>query len=374
MEGEKIMDQKDIRNNSVPQGDEAMPANDETAYVNDINRYPFLKDKEEIGLKKEAEAGSVAKILLRIRDADMPVTADDIHKAIESTGDYHIELWESHFDDLEGALVGKTDAGLKETEHEGNRAREKLITGSLRFVIKMTGGYSNSVRSMSQSDIIQEGNIGLINGVEHYDYKMGYSLLTYCSYWIRQRIDRAISEQDRAVRLPVHFDQLVRKIAVYRKGCYERNGRCPDEKTVRKEFDISHDTYVQAMHHMNGITSLDTDISPDGEEGSSLGDFIASSEKTPEEQYVDCSFTEEVMGLLDDEKKYSPREKEIFLYRMGLIGSSDLTLEKIGQMYGITRERVRQIENGVKRKLRKDLIRKYGQKGFNEMQRAACCG
>lgn len=366
---------EDIKDTEIEQiADDYVTTNDIAAYMKDIEKYPFLKNKEEIDLKKTTEAGSVAKILLKTQSAADIITDDNIHNAINSTKDYHIELWESHFDDLEEALKGKTVDQLPQIVKDGNKAREKLITGSLRFVIKMSKGYSNSISNMAQADLVQEGNIGLMTGIEHYDYKTGYSLLTYCSYWIRQRIERSISEQDRAIRLPVHFDSIIRRVAVYRKNYYSRNGEYPDEKTIRKEFKLSHDSYISAMDHLSGVVSLDTYINPDGDETSTLSDFIVSPEKTPESQYVDQSFSEEIFGFLNNDEKYSQREREIFLCRMGFLDGGSMTLESIGQRYGITRERVRQIENGVRRKLRKDLVKKYGIKGFNEMQRAAVCG
>lgn len=341
--------------------DEKEPTGEETVapvtnamaqYLKDIGRYPLLKDKEELELKKLMEAGCVAEIIAEQKVDETKICDKDITKAISTPGGFKTELWDSHKEDIITALKGKKKADLPEIIKKGKKAKDRLVTGSLRFVIKQAKGYATVSESMSLMDIIQEGNVGLINGIEHFDYMKGFSLLTYCSYWIRQSMERGLADKDHSIRVPVHAVTDILKIKRFKKEYYSRYGMMPDEDEIMESFDLSREKYTLLTKYVDmPLISLNSIVGSGEDTDTELGELLPDTTKTPEEEFMDTSFTRMVTEILNS-KDFTPRERYIFSLRFGLNGNDVHTLESIARSLGITRERVRQIEAASKKKLK----------------------
>lgn len=341
-----------------------------SSYLNGISRYPILKNKEEIGLKRTMEIGEIAGIILDEKTTDEPVTMRDINSAIKNKGSFYTELWESHKADLSKDLKGKKIKDLPALINAGKQARDKMILGSLRFVIKATKKYFVMTESMAANDIIQEGNIGLIDGIERYDYMKGFSLLTYCSHWITQRVERSIENKDKMIRVPVHAATDIYRIRKFKKEYNKKYGIEPDDDTTMTELGIPRDKYILLEKNISPVTSLNLKISNGEDEDFELQDYLSSDVDTPETQYMQNALTEEVMHILST-NEYDDRERYVLIKRLGLDGGEAETLACIGSHLGITRERVRQIEAKVIKKVRFAIRRNHGDAFYQNMQTRA---
>lgn len=323
-----------------------------TQYLKDVERHPMLKDKEELELKKIMEAGCVAEIILEQKVKGTKVCDHDITEAIKTPGDFHTTLWNEHKDDIATALKGKKKTDLPDIIKKGKDAKDRMMVGCLRFVIRQAKGYSTVSESMSIMDIIQEGNLGLLNGIEHFDYTKGFSLLTYCSFWIRQAIERSLADKDHSIRVPAHAIADILKIKRFKKEYYLHYGMMPDQDEIMEKLNFTRDKYNLLIKYVDTPSvSLNTIVGGDDDADSELGDFLPDDSKTPEEEFIKTSSATMVTEILNSEK-FTPREKYILTMHFGLNGNNVHTLDSIGKKLGVSRERIRQIEFSSKKKMK----------------------
>ena len=234
-------------------------------------------------------------------------------------------------------------ARLKDEGDEG--ARRKLIESNLRLVMSITRNYTRA--EVPLLDLIQEGNLGLIRAVEKFDYRMGFKLSTYATWWIKQAISRALAEQGRTIRLPVHVADQVRKVTKTRRLLGQKLNRDPSLEEIAAEIDVTPERVQELLELVLDPVSLDTPI---GEGDSSVSDLIPDmNAQQPEVETADRARSSE---LLDALGQLQPRQRRVVVERFGLDGVRPRTLEEVGQNLGITRERVRQLEARALRELR----------------------
>jgi RNA polymerase primary sigma factor len=286
------------------------------AYLKQIGKVALLNAEEEVDLAKRIEAGLYAAERLR---------------QLELSGD-KLPLQERR--DL-GWII-----------RDGERAKNHLLEANLRLVVSLAKRYTG--RGMAFLDLIQEGNLGLIRAVEKFDYTKGYKFSTYATWWIRQAITRAMADQARTIRIPVHMVEVINKLGRIQRELLQDLGREPTPEELAKEMDITPDKVLEIQQYAREPISLDQTIGDEGD--SQLGDFIEDSEAVVAVDAV--SFT-----LLQDQLQsvlhtLSEREAGVVKLRFGLTDGQPRTLDEIGQVYGVTRERIRQIESKTMSKLR----------------------
>jgi RNA polymerase primary sigma factor len=291
-------------------------------YLREIGRVPLLTAEDEVELAKSIEAGLFAD--------------EKLHGSFE----------------LQGAEV--VDLELLVTE--GDRAKQRLIEANLRLVVSIAKRYIG--RGLVFLDLIQEGNLGLIRAVEKFDYTRGYKFSTYATWWIRQAITRAIADQARTIRVPVHMVETINKLARVQRQLHQDLGReaTPDE--IAAEMGIEPDRVADIQRIAQEPVSLQ---SPIGEEESDLGDFIEDADAVvPIEAAAFIMLQDQLERVLDE---LSRREQRIIQLRFGLTDGHPRTLEEVGREFGVTRERIRQIESKTLAKLRHpsraQMLREY---------------
>ncbi len=286
------------------------------AYLKQIGKVALLNAEEEVDLAKRIEAGLYAT------------------ERVRAAGAAHEKV----------ALQARRD--LTWVIRDGERAKNHLLEANLRLVVSLAKRYTG--RGMAFLDLIQEGNLGLIRAVEKFDYTKGYKFSTYATWWIRQAITRAMADQARTIRIPVHMVEVINKLGRIQRELLQDLGREPTPEELAKEMDISPDKVLEIQQYAREPISLDQTIGDEGD--SQLGDFIEDSEAIVAVDAV--SFT-----LLQDQlqsvlQTLSEREAGVVKLRFGLTDGQPRTLDEIGHVYGVTRERIRQIESKTMSKLR----------------------
>nr|WP_084962514.1 RNA polymerase sigma factor RpoD [Thermoactinospora rubra] len=305
-----------------PQGDDDLSRADEEdvgkraptsdlvrIYLREIGRVPLLTAEEEVELAKAIEAGLFAE------------------------------------DKLANGVSPLAHPELQELVWEGIRAKQRLIEANLRLVVSIAKRYVG--RGMLFLDLIQEGNLGLIRAVEKFDYTKGYKFSTYATWWIRQAITRAIADQARTIRIPVHMVETINKLVRVQRQLHQDLGREPAPEEIAKEMDLPVDRVVEIQRIAQEPVSLQ---SPIGEEDSDLGDFIEDADAVvPMEAAAFIMLQDQLDDIL---ATLSEREQRIIQLRFGLADGHPRTLEEVGREFGVTRERIRQIESKTLAKLR----------------------
>jgi RNA polymerase primary sigma factor len=256
-----------------------------------------------------------------------------------------IEQQTKFMDDDEAKIVKEKLAELSEIDSKLKVVKNRLVQANLRLVINIAKKYLN--RGLSFLDLVQEGNTGLMKAAEKYDYQKGYKFSTYSTWWIRQAMTRAIADYGRTIRVPVHVLESTNKISKVRTSLFQELGREPSLGDISLKAGLPVEKVRKIMNASGGTVSIET---PVGDDESKLGDFIADPKaSSPFTEFVDVSLRQEIDKVLST---LTPREEKVIRMRLGIGEQTDSTLEEVGEVFGLTRERIRQIEAKALRKLK----------------------
>ena len=285
-------------------------------YLKEIGKVNLLSSDEEIELAQAMGAGAEAKEQLA---------------ELEESGE-----------EIPAEVLAELNKAIK----RGERAKQRLAEANLRLVVSIAKRYVG--RGMQFLDLIQEGNLGLIKAVEKFDYTKGYKFSTYATWWIRQAITRAIADQARTIRIPVHMIETINKLIRTSRYLVQELGRDPTPEEIAERMEYPVEKVKKVLKIAKEPISLETPIGD--EEDSSLGDFIEDKKAVaPAEEVINTKLSEQLAAVLAD---LTPREEQVLRKRFGIAEKSDHTLEEVGKLFNVTRERIRQIEAKALRKLR----------------------
>ena len=334
------------------------PTNDPVRmYLKEIGKVPLLTAAQEVDLARRIESGEFSTAMQRALIEDPKPDPKALKIVVERTWEVRNHQLTA-FGKVEG--IGrnkiaknyrpKSDPELMDflhrVERDGQLAKRKLIEANLRLVVSIAKRYVG--RGMLFLDLIQEGNLGLIRAVEKFDYAKGFKFSTYATWWIRQAITRAIADQARTIRIPVHMVETINKLVRVQRQLLQDLGREPTPDEIGKVMGIGADKVREILKVSQEPVSLETPIGE--EEDSHLGDFIEDSEAVvPVDAASFILLQEQLEGVLHT---LSEREKKVIQLRFGLVDGHPRTLEEVGREFGVTRERIRQIESKTLSKLR----------------------
>jgi RNA polymerase primary sigma factor len=297
---------------NIAGGGAAVGADSVKAYLKEIGRVPLLTAEQEIDLAKRIEAGLFARERL----------------------------------DTEPGLPTDLRADLEWIADDGERAKSRMLEANLRLVVSIAKRYTG--RGMLFLDLIQEGNLGLIRTIEKFDYRLGFKFSTYATWWIKQAITRAMADQARTIRIPVHMVELINKVARVQRRLQSDLGREPTPEEIAAETDLEVARVVEVQQYGREPVSLSTPLGDEGD--SEFGDLIEDTEAVSPADAVSFTLLQQQLNALLDQ--LSDREAGVISMRYGLADGQPRTLDEIGKVYGVTRERIRQIEAKTMSKLR----------------------
>jgi len=328
-------------------------------YLREIGKVPLLTAAQEVDLAMRIEGGELAAELLASTERTGRLDRRRFHQVVEAV----VRIRAHQLDPekklrREGIGLETVPRGylppsgvhatsfLRRVAADVDRARGSLIEANLRLVVSIAKRHVG--RGMLFLDLAQEGNLGLIRAVDKFDYTRGYKFSTYATWWIRQAVTRAIADQSRTIRVPVHMTEYMNKIARAQRELVQILGRDPDPEEIGRRAGLSVERVRQILELYRGPISLETPV--DDQEDATLGDFIEDRDAVPLPDAASRTLLqgqlETVLHTLDD------RERGIIQRRFGLLGGEPGTLEEVGRVFGVTRERIRQIESKTLCKLR----------------------
>ena len=334
------------------------PTNDPVRmYLKEIGKVPLLTAAQEVDLARRIEVGELATALRegddedeRARQKRFRLLVDGVIAARQHQLDRFGKVEGIGREKLPKSYKPKSpeeyDDLLRRVERDGQLAKRKLIEANLRLVVSIAKRYVG--RGMLFLDLIQEGNLGLIRAVEKFDHSKGFKFSTYATWWIRQAITRAIADQARTIRIPVHMVETINKLVRIQRQLLQDLGREPTPEEIGKQMGIGADKVREILKVSQEPVSLETPIGE--EEDSHLGDFIEDSDAVvPVDAASFILLQEQLEAVLHT---LSEREKKVIQLRFGLLDGHPRTLEEVGREFGVTRERIRQIESKTLSKLR----------------------
>lgn len=307
----------------IPVIDDAILTADDPLLLDEVDDDSFIKEVEEEDIDLDA-----------IDLLDGIGTEDPVRMYLKEIGTVPL-------------LTADEELDLAKRKAEGDEyAKDRLIEANLRLVVSIAKRYTG--RGMSFLDLVQEGNLGLIKGVEKFDYTKGYKLSTYATWWIRQSVTRALADQARTIRVPVHMVETINKMSKMQRKLTLELGYEPSVTELAEALEMTEDKVMEIMQIAREPASLETPIGE--EDDSNLGDFVADNNVlTPEGNVESVMLREHIDALLGDLKE---RERQVIVLRFGLEDGHPRTLEEVGKEFNVTRERIRQIEAKALRKLR----------------------
>ena len=281
-------------------------------YLQEIGRVPLLDAQQEVELSMQMEAGRRA--VEKLRSGEMA--------GVEET------------------------AILQRSRREGDRAQQRLVEANLRLVVSIAKKYVG--RGMPLLDLVQEGNLGLMRAVEKFDYRKGFKFSTYASWWIRQAVTRALADQGRTIRVPVHMVETINKLAAVQRALNQELGREPTIEEIAVDLELEPAKVSELRRIAQDPLSLETPLGE--EEDSTIGDFVEDTEAEAPVRAASFKLLQEYLGVVLEE--LNERERQVLVMRFGLADGRIHTLEEVGRDFKVTRERIRQLETKALAKLR----------------------